>query len=259
MAAPPARQSASAAVRVLGRGRLALRAAGLGSFLLLLLPAEGAKVSKTRVRITTTTTTTPQQPLTEHDWYFGWNGSEVDGGGVRGILDRAGVGPEHRMLHVGCGTSEVTESLWQNGFHNVTHLDLSRAVIEKMSLRLAFTNHSFQVGDMTALNFADGVFDVVLDKGALDFVYAKGLASAKAALRHVARVLRPKSGLYIMVSRFEPPQLLPSLSRMNEEGELPIFQECATQVHPLSPVTQIGARYSYTCREPARFHRQREF
>mmetsp|Transcript_122919 Transcript_122919/g.342523 ORF Transcript_122919/g.342523 Transcript_122919/m.342523 type:complete len:250 (-) Transcript_122919:114-863(-) len=188
----------------------------------------------------------------QHDWYFGWNGSEADGGGVRGILDRAGVRPAHRLLHVGCGTSEVTESLWRSGFSDVTHLDLSADLIQQLSARLSFTNHTFAVGDLTGLTFADGVFDVVLDKGALDAVSCKDPTLVRAAARHVARVLRPRSGLYIMVSRFDPAQWLPSLSRHGEEGEPPAFGECSMQVHPLSPFNQIGARYSYTCREPAR-------
>merc|ERR1711924_238807 len=107
-------------------------------------------------------------------------------------LDFAGVNFTDRILHVGCGNSVVSESLWHDGYVQVTHLDLSPVVIEQVKARLNFTtDHAFVVGDLTALTFQDQAFDVVLDKGALDAVFTAGKKRGRQAIREIARVLRP--------------------------------------------------------------------
>jgi len=134
----------------------------------------------------------------EKDWYFPWNDSDLEGG-LRGLLDRSGVTRVTRILHVGCGNSRVPQAMWEDGFHNVTHLDFSEVAIQQLSARLDFTTHRFVVGDMTNTSFSDEAFDAVLDKGVLDSVWNGGQELVQAGLREMLRVL-VDGGYYIMVS-----------------------------------------------------------
>ena len=119
-------------------------------------------------------------------------------------MARAGANRSDRILHVGCGNSEVIKAMWDDGFQDVVHLDISEVVIQNVSSQLSFVNHTFAVGDMTSLNFEDASFDVVLDKGAIDALFTGGLRLAKNGIREIARVLRPVTGRYVMTSMSEP-------------------------------------------------------
>ncbi|KAF3794158.1 Methyltransferase-like protein 13 [Nymphaea thermarum] len=75
-----------------------------------------------------------------------------------------------RILVPGCGNSRLSEGLYDAGFRDITNIDFSRIVISDM-LRLHIRSRPimrWRVMDMTDLQFADGSFDAVVDKGGLD-------------------------------------------------------------------------------------------
>ncbi|CAL1151604.1 unnamed protein product, partial [Cladocopium goreaui] len=53
-----------------------------------------------------------------------------------------------RVLHVGCGTSNVTEGLWKDHFRQITNIDFSEGVIKLMEQRWKQNN-----GDESGLAF----------------------------------------------------------------------------------------------------------
>jgi len=182
----------------------------------------------------------------KYDWYVGWSA-------FYSVLEKAGVNRTDSILHVGCGNSEIVEELWSNGYQRVTHLDLSDVIIGQMSTRLNFTNHSFMVGDMTALAFADRSFDVVLDKGVLDAILSGGKKLGRKAVREVARVLKPVSGRYVLVSMAGPQRRLrdvqtphESLSHVPAADEIPTF---SCQTDELKKENSV--RYAYICHKPS--------
>jgi len=74
--------------------------------------------------------------------------------------------PASRVLHLGCGNSQLAEQLHDAGFQNVLSVDYSAPVIEHMRLRNARRRPSLQfaVADCCALQLQPASFDVVLDK-----------------------------------------------------------------------------------------------
>ena len=75
-----------------------------------------------------------------------------------------------RILIVGCGNSNFSSDLYDVGYHDITNIDFSNVVIEKMALKNSERPEMRWVFmDMTELSaFDDGSFDVILDKASMD-------------------------------------------------------------------------------------------
>eukprot|EP00747_Dinoflagellata_sp_TGD_P110242 gnl/TRDRNA2_/TRDRNA2_170905_c0_seq2.p1 gnl/TRDRNA2_/TRDRNA2_170905_c0~~gnl/TRDRNA2_/TRDRNA2_170905_c0_seq2.p1 ORF type:complete len:285 (+),score=51.82 gnl/TRDRNA2_/TRDRNA2_170905_c0_seq2:49-903(+) len=73
---------------------------------------------------------------------------------------------ELRVLHVGCGSSLLTEEMYDDGYSNIVNIDISSVVVERMRERNSEARPTMQwlVMDATAMGFENGVFDMVLDK-----------------------------------------------------------------------------------------------
>lgn len=166
------------------------------------------------------------------DWYLRWEQ-------LREILAPS-LSPEAEILVVGCGTSLLSEQLYQEGFMNVTNVDRCEPAVSAMRAR-----HQAQREAIAAAAAGGGKkaakgaspdpppdalegkpamrfealeaqslpqdwaerFDVVLDKALLDSV-ACGQDKMKAVagvLSSVSRVLKPK-GIYVCVS-WAPPDM----------------------------------------------------
>jgi SAM-dependent methyltransferase len=70
----------------------------------------------------------------------------------------------------GCGNSHFAEDLVDDGFSNVTALDISRVVIDQMKTRCQdnYPEIQFITANMTDSNLPANSFDVVIDKALLD-------------------------------------------------------------------------------------------
>jgi SAM-dependent methyltransferase len=98
--------------------------------------------------------------------------------------------PRHeiRILEIGCGAGN---NLWfaaREGFQ-VTGIDGSPTAIEYARRRFAeegLTGH-FEAGDFTALPYAEGAFDLAIDRGS---IVCCGRSAGRQAVREVRRVLR---------------------------------------------------------------------
>ncbi|GAB2221750.1 hypothetical protein Drorol1_Dr00012938 [Drosera rotundifolia] len=101
---------------------------------------------------------------------------------------------EVQILVPGCGNSRMSEELYDAGFRGITNVDFSKVVISDMLRRNVRERPGmrWRVMDMTALQFEDGTFDVVLDKGGLDALMEPELGSTlgNQYLSEVKRVLK---------------------------------------------------------------------
>ncbi|XP_026400862.1 methyltransferase-like protein 13 [Papaver somniferum] len=99
-----------------------------------------------------------------------------------------------QILVPGCGNSKLSENVYDAGFQNITNIDFSKVVISDMLRRNIRTRPSmkWRVMDMTQMQFKDGIFDVVLDKGGLDALMEPELGPKLGTqyLAEVKRVLR---------------------------------------------------------------------
>ncbi|MHA7957022.1 class I SAM-dependent methyltransferase [Streptomyces sp. L500] len=98
--------------------------------------------------------------------------------------------PHHRILDIGCGPGSITADLAALVPHGrVTGLDAAPGVLataRATARERGVSNTDFTVGDVRALDFPDGSFDVVHAHQVLQY-----LDDPVAALREMRRVCRP--------------------------------------------------------------------
>jgi SAM-dependent methyltransferase len=157
------------------------------------------------------------------EWYSSWPQ-------LRPLLraacgaDQAGAQPPHggRLLVVGCGNSELSAQLYDDGFEDVLNVDFSRVCIAEMLRKHARSRPRmrWQVQDATALKLPDSSFDTVVDKGMLDALTGEpGEASEQAGeklLSECSRVCAP-GGVLLLVSLLQP-HVLSLLLRSFRQG-----------------------------------------
>uniref|UniRef100_A0A8D0L952 EEF1A lysine methyltransferase 4 n=1 Tax=Sphenodon punctatus TaxID=8508 RepID=A0A8D0L952_SPHPU len=126
----------------------------------------------------------------------------------------AELGPGDRILVLGCGNSALSYDLFQLGYPDITSIDYSTVCIADMRARYAHCpGLRWAVMDAQALAFANGSFDVVLEKGTLDammvaetdpwHVSPEAAALLDQVLKEVSRVLRP-GGRFVSITFAQP-------------------------------------------------------
>ncbi|XP_064372781.1 EEF1A lysine methyltransferase 4 isoform X2 [Dromaius novaehollandiae] len=118
--------------------------------------------------------------------------------------------PGDRILVLGCGNSALSHDLYELGYTDITSIDFSPVCIEAMRARYAHCpGLRWAVMDISALQFPDASFDVVLEKGTLDVLTVEERdpwhvsPQATAALHQVSRILRP-GGRFVSISFAQP-------------------------------------------------------
>ncbi|WCJ33167.1 eEF1A lysine and N-terminal methyltransferase [Euphorbia peplus] len=98
-----------------------------------------------------------------------------------------------QILVPGCGNSRLSEHLYDSGFKDITNIDFSKVVISDMLTRNVRERPGmrWRVMDMTAMQYADETFNLVVDKGGLDALMEPELGSNLGTqyLSEVQRVL----------------------------------------------------------------------
>ncbi|XVF29077.1 hypothetical protein REPUB_Repub15cG0088900 [Reevesia pubescens] len=111
-----------------------------------------------------------------------------------------------QILVPGCGNSRLSEHLYDAGLEDITNIDFSKVVISDMLRRNIRDRPKmrWRVIDMTQMQFTDGTFNVVLDKGGLDALMEPELGPqlGNQYLSEVKRVLKPR-GKFICLTLAE--------------------------------------------------------
>ncbi|XP_028759564.1 eEF1A lysine and N-terminal methyltransferase [Neltuma alba] len=111
-----------------------------------------------------------------------------------------------QLLVPGCGNSRLSEHLYDAGFPGITNIDFSKVVIGDMLRRnIRQRPHMrWRVMDMTSMQFAEGTFDAVIDKGGLDALMEPKLGPklGNQYLSEVKRVLK-SAGKYVCLTLAE--------------------------------------------------------
>lgn len=151
------------------------------------------------------------------DWYQRWAGLKDT------LLEY--VQTNHTILMLGAGNSRLSEEMYEEGFHNITNIDISLVVTKAMQEKYRDkTGMTYQQMDCRAMEFQDGIFNVVVDKATLDSVLCGegSTHNAQKMLQEVSRTLSP-NGVYIAISHGQPSYRLTYLQRPEFGWNVKIF------------------------------------
>lgn len=132
---------------------------------------------------------------------FEWYGEYTE---LCGILHKY-IKTKDNTLVIGCGSSRLSEDMYDLGYHSMVNIDISEVVIKQMKTRNATKRPSmvFEKMDVFKMSYDDAQFSVVLDKGTLDALLPNGdedaIADILKMFEEVGRVLRI-GGRYVCIS-----------------------------------------------------------
>lgn len=104
------------------------------------------------------------------------------------LFRAAAIGPNDRVLDIGCGTGHVTREAARRASHGqVLGIDLSAPMLDRARADAAgVPNLRFERGDAQVHPFPDGGFDVAISRGGVMF-----FGDMVAAFANILRALRP--------------------------------------------------------------------
>lgn len=134
---------------------------------------------------------------------------------------------------VGCGNSELSEQLYDVGYHHLTNIDISETVVSHMNQRNAQRRPDliFEQVDATQTGYESGSYQAALDKGTLDAMASEEEgALAGRMLAEVTRVLAV-GGRYVCVTLAQEHVIKLAVEHFAEAG-------WAIRIHCLSQQSQ---------------------
>ncbi|GMT31125.1 hypothetical protein PFISCL1PPCAC_22422 [Pristionchus fissidentatus] len=131
------------------------------------------------------------------------------------------INPAQRILHIGCGSSDLSMRLYELGFTNIANVDFSETLIA--SRKKEYPEMEWICDDITTLSqITDSSYDVVLEKATIEALLVKeksvwspsssALRTLDAVWAAVSRVLVPQ-GIFLSISFTQPHFRVPALLR----------------------------------------------
>lgn len=134
---------------------------------------------------------------------------------------------DYEILVPGCGNSKLGASLYDEGFVNVTNIDISTVVINQMDNIYAEKEEmEFSVMDAKKLEFIpDGCFDLVIDKALMDtFLCSESnFNDCQEYLREMYRILKVGSA-FLIISHAPPERRLPHIKGTLGDLDVEVIQ-----------------------------------
>lgn len=150
---------------------------------------------------------------------FEWYGEYPE---LCGVLHKY-IKSKDRLLVVGCGNSVISENLYDVGYHGIVNIDISDVVIRQMvdKNQSKRPDMMFLKRDVKQMDFEDGEFSAIFDKGTLDALMVDEteavVADIDAMFSEIGRVLK-QGGRYIIVTLLQDQILKKILSYFPEMG-----------------------------------------
>ena len=140
----------------------------------------------------------------------------LDYSDVKEIISSLNISKESsKILNVGCGNSEFSENMYDDGYHDIQNIDVSQELINFMKERAKNRpGLNYELMDVYNMKFKNNFFDLIIDKSTLDAIscsYDYNINIAKM-LKEIQRVLKI-SGYYMIISYEEPKNRIKHLKR----------------------------------------------
>jgi SAM-dependent methyltransferase len=164
------------------------------------------------------------------------------------LLNSVGAEPCQALLDAGCGASVLVDSLIQQGYRNITLLDLSAAALEAVKKRLGKNANIpiYLAQDITHASFP-ARFDIWHDRAVFHFLTAQ--QDRKNYMATLARSLAPQGHAIIGTFSLTGPDSCSGLQVVQYDetrmkAELPDDLELL-QSHPSTHITPSGKPQDY--------------
>ena len=131
-----------------------------------------------------------------------------------------------QILNLGCGNSEFSENMYDDGYKNIKNIDISHNVINAMKIRNKDrTGMTYEVMDVRDLKFEDNSIDLAVDKSTIDALLCGDDAFINVAkmIKEVQRVLKV-GGYYMIISYGVPNYRVLHLKRKFEKFKVQIMK-----------------------------------
>lgn len=181
-----------------------------------------------------------EQDGTTYDWLEDYDS-------IKPILDELNIKKESMILNVGCGNSEFSEKMYDDGYTHNYNIDICENVIQFMSERNKNKKGlNFKVMDVLNMKFKDEIFDLVVDKSTIDALLCGTHSFMKVAqmTKEISRVLKV-GGIYFIISYGKPESRMIHLERDHLGFDIQIYtikkEEDANE--------EEKTHYCYICRK----------
>ena len=144
---------------------------------------------------------------------------------IKPIIDNIGIKKDARILNVGCGNSEFSEKMYDEGFIHNYNIDICQNVIDFMKARNKDKSGlHYEVMDVCDMTYKDETFDLIVDKSTIDALLCGDhsfLIVAKM-LKEISRVLKT-GGYYLIISYGQPENRMLHLERDHLDFNIQIY------------------------------------
>ena len=146
---------------------------------------------------------------------------------LKEIIDSLNISKESgKILNLGCGNSEFSENMYDDGYTNIKNIDISLSVINQMSERCKRrTKMTYEVMDVRYIKYDNNYFDLAIDKSTIDALLCGDDAFINVAkmIKEVQRVLKV-GGYYMIISYGTPDNRILHLNRKFEKFNIEIIK-----------------------------------
>merc|ERR1712118_37277 len=143
------------------------------------------------------------------DWYQRW-------AGLKDIFSEY-IQQNHQMLVIGAGNSRLSEEMYEEGYHNISNIDISLTVTKAMQEKYQDkAGMSYQQMDCRAMDFPEGIFNVVIDKATLDSILCVSHGQPSYRLTYLQR---PEFGWSVKVHTVQKPMMGMTVSLASDDKD----------------------------------------
>ena len=131
-----------------------------------------------------------------------------------------------RILNLGCGNSEFSENMYDDGYHHIKNIDISHNVINLMNSRVKDRKEmTYEVMDVRDIKYENNYFDLAIDKSTMDALLCGDDAFINVAkmIKEIQRVLKV-GGYYMIISYGAPKYRLLHLKRKFDKFKIEILK-----------------------------------
>lgn len=163
----------------------------------------------------------------------------------------ANIPKEFKILHIGCGSSELAAQMVAEGWSDIVNVDFSSTIINVLKKRYAGKPElSFVEMDIGDMNFAAGSIDAVLDKACLDSILCceEAQKQAEKIIAQIYKVLRP-GGMFLLVATNHSETKLKMLERTEFEWNVIVEAIPKPGLLNLPLDDDVSYHYVFICRK----------